>query len=732
MSYTMTDVGKFGDGGLGSLTPTKTGTIINGYANVTGISGNTITLGEFYNADKFTVGTKIIVQVAYYTGTATDYRHLGRFQVTTINAIGDNNTLTVGRKCSGLLKNGAHLQIITLPEYTTVTLNEKTSITALKFDKSKGYGGVVAFKCSERLVFNGGHIDLNGKGLPEASMRYLLPHEKDSAFEGFENYRTSTRNPLNYPDGAAFIIAQHMTCNLDSRIGNPDVAGLQRTPSYRDHLNQPLDNRIFGGGANIFLAAEEISGVDLNYFYKMISKTPSIQTGVGKAGCCVITESRLPSDEGTYSCIRPKNENRMTETFKIISFGDGSNGKKTNEQKQLNSYAVIRKINNKERSVFTIGTPDNSGVAKIATGSLVMIHTLYNGKHRSHVGRFQVATVLEYSQGIVTVDVGLEKLSNWDLDHYAFQMIAIPQYTNFTLSKENNATRKLNKGMGGICAVAVNDTLDLSGGKFNVEGKGASFTSAEAGGAASTGSAALNYISNAQMAEKLPVGEGNGSVFILAKNLILNSSSRIGATWSGKAYGGTGRYTDSKNVWSNYASGNDVLYNGSGKAGGKFSSNLDGGGTLTMNGGFYSNASSPDAYSYETGGTRRPGAYQGAHILIVADKITGLSLANLSTGGQASTLTGQIYKKFSNGDKVTSLPATNGGCGMGGGSAWVKSNVGNLSHGGYFGGFIGGAAGDAFNDSTQTFRMYGAGSGSFCFVYCNQAVDQDTDYLLDT
>ena len=40
----------------------------------------------------------------------------------------------------------------------------------------------------------------------------------------------------------------------------------------------------------------------------------------------------------------------------------------------------------------------------------------------------------------------------------------------------------------------------------------------------------LDYIGNAQNSLKLPLGENDGSVFILAKTLKLNANSRIGVT----------------------------------------------------------------------------------------------------------------------------------------------------------------------------------------------------------
>ena len=98
------------------------------------------------------------------------------------------------------------------------------------------------------------------------------------------------------------------------------------------------------------------------------------------------------------------------------------------------------------------------------------------------------------------------------------QVVSIPQFENFTLNQNYTATPKFDGKLGGVFAIAVNNICDLSEGKINVEGKG---------GALPYG---LDYIGNAQNSLKLPLGENDGSVFILAKTLKLNANSRIGVT----------------------------------------------------------------------------------------------------------------------------------------------------------------------------------------------------------
>ena len=177
---------------------------------------------------------------------------------------------------------------------------------------------------------------------------------------------------------------------------------------------------------------------------------------------------------------------------------------------------------------------------------------------------FKLAKVLTYNGGKCSLDTTFDATP----DDYYLQLITIPQYKNFTLSTSYAATPKFENGRGGICALAVSGTCNLNGGKLNVENKGHGLN---------TGN---ELDGNAFMRNHLPLGNGHGSIFLLAKNLKMNSSTRIGASYSGAPISN----------YSNY--------------GGKR-------------------------------GSRDFGS-QGAHVLIVADKIEGLNDAAISTGGDGA------------------------------------------------------------------------------------------------
>ena len=179
-----------GSGKDGALTPSAANTVINAYAKVAGINGTVLTLENFSDSSKFTANTHVLIHASAYTGTGK-LADIGYWHITTIKSVGEGSTITLDRSNFGLnhvasaISKGGLAQIVTIPEYTTVTLNAGKSITCPQFNQANGYGGIVIFKCSKELIFNGGHINLNGKGLPSAhrhrqACRYrLLAHHDD-------------------------------------------------------------------------------------------------------------------------------------------------------------------------------------------------------------------------------------------------------------------------------------------------------------------------------------------------------------------------------------------------------------------------------------------------------------------------------------------------------------------------------------------------------------------------
>ena len=149
-----------------------------------------------------------------------------------------------------------------------------------------------------------------------------------------------------------------------------------------------------------------------------------------------------------------------------------------------------------------------------------MIHANHKSTDAAFSGRFFLARILQDDGSTLTLNTLPTKFfSDFTLDDYALQIVSIPQYKDFTLAATNSATQKFDGAQGGIFAVAVDGTCDLRGGTIDVAGKG--------------GSIGWQLDGNAQMYDCLPIGAGQGSVFILAKNLVMNSATRLGATDSG-------------------------------------------------------------------------------------------------------------------------------------------------------------------------------------------------------
>ena len=322
-------------------------------------------------------------------------------------------------------------------------------------------------------------------------------------------------------------------------------------------------------------------------------------------------------------------------------------------------------------------------MAPINTGALVLVQVIQKYSNvASDAGKIAVARVLDRTHDVVVLDFPAPAV---DLERYAMQIVSIPQFANLTINTNYAATTKFGspKGgvtsIGGVCAVACSDTLDLTDGKLNVEGKG---------GAVRYGRAGLAVIGNSQDCDRLPLGEGHGSVFILAKKLVCNENSRIGATYSGAGTGGRfgGSNYDNQNAGGGYAGAQNE--DGGASAGGFIgggagSSSADtrglggsgaAGGTLGHLDEF---VKSEEQGGYGSSGKpfgKYAGGAQGSHVMIVADKASGLSIANISTGGEGGKALNPTEAGKPGAAGFGGGGAKNGSSGGGAGFAFVYAN----------------------------------------------------------
>ena len=540
--------------------------------------------------------------------------------------------------------------------------------------------------CSETLTFDGGHIKLADRGIPPASkaIRPKVSQESDGAddinrLSGWENSMTKDRFLLNSGDGACFIAAKTLICDEDSRIGNTSKFGVQ---FYRGATNSVVYNSETKpssvtnvGGSSIFIAAETIQ----NFTCKMISKyrNSGSTAGQGLARCYIASETKLRNDEGLYAYDCLSKPSRI-KTMNIKNFGNGSFGDGSGLTTQLNNYATVSSIDGRK---ITYGSQTTAGLAQIGAGALIMLH--FNQKGSTNVtdaGRFILANVLSDNGSTLTIDTDPPNISTTD---YNCQVVSIPQFNNFTLGATNSATPKYTSGKGGIFAIAVKNECNLSDAVI--------YTATNTSSAA-YGRAGLGCIGNAQDSDKLPIGQGYGSIFILANKLTMNTTTRLGSTAYGTHLVGGTTMTSSK-VCGGYrglrflgATDTTAVstYCGSGAYGGKGS----GASSSYICTGGYGSAS-----------TNKYLKSQGAHVMIVADTITYFCLHAISTGGHGQTNSGAGY----------------GGTGY---------NIGTSSTYDCHGGYNGGGGGYDLQSSSST--GYGGGSSGWAFVYCNNVVSQNT------
>lgn len=709
MAFDLVAAGGYGSGELGDVTNPVGQICTTAYAS--DYANGTLTLSGSRNVGiygDFAAGMEVLIQIAGMSGRDNDEDNpnLGLWTVASISAVDtENNALGLWQIASesGVDASGNavyfteygmstleeifstnyfryQITVTSIPHFRNLTLNTGCYLTPRR-------GFPLAFKCSETFTLNGGHIDLRNKGLEGDGGRPLLEQEREGTadtdkYSGWENSETHRHFAMNYGDGAAFIIAKQLTvANTSSRIGNPNFTGVQFCRGASDSYNLPT-NATNVGGSTIMLVAGNIQGFTPNFIAKYRDDT--LFTGKGLARCYIASNTPLRNDEGLYAYDCIANPDRLS-SLNIKSFGDGSAGS-SSLTSQINNYAQVNAIDSTKK-VLTVTGITTAGAAPLAVGALVMIHFNHRTSGRfGHSGRFILAKILGISGNDITIDTAVPTDLFNNLDAYACQIISVPQFSNYTLNTENAATPVFDGRKGGIFAIAVSNTCDLSDGKINVEGKG---------GGIAYGKTGLAYIGNAQDNDRLPIGQGHGSIFILAKNLTMNSSTRIGATYSGANTGGRIKRSADYTGYS----GGGTLYDGRGAGGGYLDGELS-----TSYGGY---GSSGYARNNSTAAVTMMGC-QGAHIMIIADTITGFSQAAISTGGE-----GTGYEDGVN--QSTVKPVGCGGAGYGG--AGGK----NGGKGGYNGG---GILSDVVISSG--FTNLNAGSSGWAFVYCNNVFNQNT------
>lgn len=732
MSFDLSAAGGWGSGALGDVTdPTGVPTgVINSYYLVESFSGSTFVVANpataingmyknLKNADDL-VGEEFLIHAFAATNGPTSNPQLGKWRVVKIISVDYETTpavFTTDKDLSDLNSNAYFWQAVWIPHFASLTLTSgdiKPYNPNVKINL-RTPGGVLALKCFGTLTLNGGHINLADCGLPTDTAETFRPlstqegHLKDTQlYAGCENSITKDKLLLNCGDGACFIVAKKIVTQASSRIGNTDIPGVQYCRGSAD--SKATHSGTIVGGSSILIACSTWPDFKPANIAKY--RNPASEAGRGLARAYIATYNLLSAirpDEGLYALDAVKNKTRLSNALNIRSFGNGSAGSYTETSAtQYNSYAKITSVSSdfKTFGVSVVST----GAFDFANSKLVMIHQLQKSSGADvNSGFFTLARITSYNGSSITVDTPFEI----DLNKYYGQIILIPEFVNLTPAATNNKTLAWSDGVGGIFAVAVSGTLNLSSKKINLQGKGTHKNISNA------------LVGNNFMRSRLFIGQGHGTAFILANNITMNSSTRIGADYSGASFGGKAVIKSSgafggEGGYAGYDgttvdpdnTGNQSL--GTGGWGGGGGANVDG-----NNGGWFGNAPKFDYYTVDK--YSAPYGCQGAHMLIIADTISGFCLDAISTGGSP----GSTYTGVSG----YTPDGTAGGAGYGGGGAYNGREVlGRWNFGGA-GGYRGGGAGTG-NQSpayqSQGVEFGGGGAAGAAFVYCNNVVNQST------
>ena len=720
MSLDLNYIGNFGAGN--DIFNADNADKFNSYAQVTQIEENSIIIsttnyiaGAYHT---FNVNDEIMIHVSALK-SGSNSTQLGTYFIAKISATNTNSEsnskeLTLNKKPTDYFNPDIlsyyHIQAITIPSFKDFSIDSGVTIQPPAFNASTFIGGILAFKCNGNLTFNGGHIKTSDFGIPTTQkvLRPIQTQEQSGTglldvelWAGYENWRTRDNLYLNVGDGITFIAAKSITGHEDSRIGNPETYGVQFCRGASDSVGGKPSNATIIGGSTIFIACEDFT----NFYPKMIAKyrNSNSQAGQGLARCYIASKnSTLQIDEGLYAFDIVSNPNKITKELNIRNFGNGSLGDVANPTAQLSNYARITAISSDGYRLTYTGKT-TLGLAPITTGALVMIHSSrvvndITADTAAKIGNFRIATVIADNGVTITLDRSVADILNPAA--IQSQIISLPQFQNFTLSNEHKAIPiySVNSG-GGIFAIAVKGTCNLSEGKINVWGQSLS--------GRPYGQEGLKILGNAQDSLKLPLGSGNGSVFILANKIIMNGNTRIGGTYSGANFGGAGMQRSSSKYPENYAYATQSGYRGKDyqvKGGSPFYR------AQGIRPGGLGNNGMNSAGTHAKGTTNAPYySVQGAHIMLIADTIDGFNLAAISTGGASRPYVGY-------GGRLGTIYENNGGAGYGSGG--IDGGYGASS-----GGFIGGGGGGDYD------ALSGGASTGFAFIYCNNFTNPNKNTL---
>ena len=154
MSFDILSARMYGTGSLGNVTDPAGQ--INSYAAVTATANQTITIDLEHASlgayEQFTADTELLLHISGARTAQAAAANLGLYKFVKIMAA-NGNALTLNTAPLDISPTDYFYQAITVAQFKKLTLS--TTISPLAFDEAKGYGGILVFKCSNKLVMKG-------------------------------------------------------------------------------------------------------------------------------------------------------------------------------------------------------------------------------------------------------------------------------------------------------------------------------------------------------------------------------------------------------------------------------------------------------------------------------------------------------------------------------------------------------------------------------------------------
>ncbi len=519
-------VKKFGGYGTGSRgTATLSSGQINSCAPVSAMTGRTVTIGakNVGTLDDFTAGVEILLHVSASKGSET--AKLGEYAFARIRSV-EGSVLTLDRALVWFVSASDlanyWVQAVTVPNFETLTL--KGALQAAAYSASSHCGGILALKCSKELIFDGGRLDVSNKGIPtgSAALRPAIPEETTEEGRLFIH---STLPVMNRGNGVVMVCARRTTFDTAAVIGASE-------------FGDP-DKGAGEGGASILFVSDELA----NFRAEAIS-TGGVSGGGGRGRCRIATRSEpalhVPSHELLYGHDLIHDPDAL-RTLGVRNFGDGRHKSVTNPTEVLCGYAPISRVGADLKTVETQFL-QNAFYAPLEEGALALFHvSATKSAHIQDYGRYAIRRIAHRiasgSNAVFVLDEPLPVPQNIT-DNYWCQLIGIPQFETLTLRDFTLNVPAWDDSVkcGAILPLACSNLLSLANAKVLTEpGK---FPVGRRWG--ETSQKRFINQTNAVGATRMMLGELNGAVLLLAKQIAADGSSRVGGEQSPLLLGGKG------------------------------------------------------------------------------------------------------------------------------------------------------------------------------------------------